>query len=86
MIASEARTGTFLAIAHGDLPQQSWFNLAREPISAYERILPVSWTGTMFEYLMPSIWMQSYRGTLIERMESAAVFVQRAFAEALHLP
>jgi hypothetical protein len=86
LFASEARIATFLAIARGDLPQRSWFKLDRENALAYGQFLPFSWTGTMFEYLMPSLWMRSYRGTLISLTESACVDVQRAFAEQLGLP
>ena len=61
MLASEARIATFLAIAKGDIPQQSWFKLARTHTIAYDRPVLLSWTGTMFEYLMPSLWMRRYR-------------------------
>jgi cyclic beta-1,2-glucan synthetase len=86
LFASEARIATFLAVARGDLPQQSWFKLDREHVRAYGRFLPYSWTGTMFEYLMPGLWMRNYRGTLIARTESACVYVQRAFAAHLGIP
>jgi hypothetical protein len=86
LFASEARLATFLAVARGDLPQQSWFKLDREHAYAYRRFLPYSWTGTMFEYLMPGLWMRSYRGTLIAQTESACVHVQRAFASHLGIP
>ena len=57
MLASEARIATFLAVARGDLRQESWFKLARDFASAFGQYLLLSWTGTMFEYLMPSLWM-----------------------------
>lgn len=86
MIASEARIATFLAIARGDLAQQSWRNLSRDHVCAYGRFLLLSWTGTMFEYLMPALWMRSYPDTLIARSQEACVFVQRAFARAMRIP
>jgi len=86
MIASEARIATFLAIARGDLPQQSWFKLSREHAFAYGRFLLLSWSGTMFEYLMPALWMRSYPDTLIARTQRAVVYVQRAFAHSLGIP
>jgi cyclic beta-1,2-glucan synthetase len=86
MIASEARIATLLAIARGDLPQQSWFKLARDHAYAYGRFLLLSWTGTMFEYLMPALWMRSYPGTLMARTQDAVVHVQRAFAHSLGIP
>lgn len=86
MIASEARIATFLAIARGDLPHQSWYKLARDHAYAYGRFLLLSWTGTMFEYLMPALWMRSYPGTMIARTQDAAVHVQQAFAHDLGIP
>jgi cyclic beta-1,2-glucan synthetase len=86
LFASEARMATFLAIARGDLPQQSWFKLERERAYAFGRFVAYSWTGTMFEYLMPGLWMHSHEGTLAERIEAGCVFVQRAAARALHVP
>ncbi len=86
LFASEARMAAFLAIARGDLPQQSWSKLEREHTYACGRFLPFSWTGTMFEYLMPGLWMHSHRGTLIACTESACVDVQRAFTRSLGIP
>ena len=86
LFASEARLAVFLAIAHGDLPLQSWFRLEREQAYAAGQFLPFSWTGTAFEYLMPGLWMCSYRGTLVARTESACVHVQRAFGRSLGIP
>ncbi|MGA2651786.1 MAG: glucoamylase family protein [Terracidiphilus sp.] len=86
MIASEARIATFLAIARGEIPQQSWFMLGREHTRAFGRFLLLSWTGTMFEYLMPALWMRSYPDTLISRTLAACVHVQRSFAHTLNIP
>ena len=86
MFASEARIATFLTIARGDLPQRSWFKLEREHVGAFGRFVPVSWTGTMFEYLMPSLWMRGSRGSLIARTEAACVYIQREFARTLRIP
>ncbi len=86
MLASEARIATFLAIARGELPHRSWFKLSRDYTSAFGTHVILSWTGTMFEYLMPSLWMRSYPHTLIARNLAAAVYVQRAFARAHGIP
>jgi hypothetical protein len=86
MLASEARLATFLTVARGDLPQQSWLNLGRSHTCAFSRFLLLSWTGTMFEYLMPALWMRSYPDTLIARTLIACVQVQRAFARSLNIP
>ena len=86
MLASEARIATFLSVARGDLPQQSWLNLGRSHTRAFSRFLLLSWTGTMFEYLMPALWMRSYPDTLIARTLTSCVQVQRAFTRSLHIP
>jgi len=86
MLASEARIATFLAVARGELHQQSWFKLARDYTFVFGTHAIISWTGTMFEYLMPSLWMRSYSHTLIARSLVAAVYVQRAFARTLGIP
>jgi hypothetical protein len=86
MLASEARIATFIAVARGDLRQESWFKLARDYALAFGHFLLLSWTGTMFEYLMPALWMRSFPNTLISRTQSACVQVQRAFARSLKIP
>jgi cyclic beta-1,2-glucan synthetase len=86
LLASEARIATFLAIARNDLPQQSWFKLSRDHTFAFGRFILLSWTGTMFEYLMPSLWIRSYPATLIAQTQSAAVAAQRAYAQSLNIP
>ncbi len=86
MLASEARIATFLAVARGELPQQSWFKLARDYTHVFGEYAIISWTGTMFEYLMPSLWMRSYPHTLIAKTLAACVKVQRAFARTIGIP
>jgi hypothetical protein len=86
MLASEARIATFLAIARGELGPQSWFKLARDYTFAFGTPCIISWTGTMFEYLMPSLWMRSYPLTLIAKNLAAAVEVQRAYARSHGIP
>jgi cyclic beta-1,2-glucan synthetase len=83
LVASEARIATFLAIARGDLPKQSWNKLGRDHTKAYGHYILLSWSGTMFEYLMPTLWMRSYPGTLIARTQDACVQVQQAFGREL---
>ena len=86
MLASEARIATFIAVSRGELSQRGWFKMARTHTSAYGHFILLSWTGTMFEYLMPSLWMRTYPDTLIERSISAAVEIQRLFARSLSIP
>lgn len=86
LLASEARTALFVAIAKDDLPQETWFSLGRSQTLDQGRPVLLSWSGTMFEYLMPSIWMRTYPDTLLERASTAAVRAQRIFAAARRIP
>jgi hypothetical protein len=77
LLASEARIAVFVAIAKGDIPQEAWFHLGRaHALARSERVL-ISWTGTMFEYLMPTLWMHHYPGTITEQSAQAVIRVQR---------
>ncbi|HZD75621.1 MAG TPA: glucoamylase family protein [Acidobacteriaceae bacterium] len=81
LLCSEARIGAFVAVARGDASQQSWFKLGRIHTVAYGRPALISWTGTMFEYLMPALWMRSYPDTLVTRTLDNVVAIQRAYAK-----
>ncbi len=80
LLATEPRTAVFIAIAKEDIPQDCWFRLDRPYASDHGRPVLLSWTGTMFEYLMPSIWMRSYPNTLLDRAIVAAVRSQQEYA------
>ena len=86
LLASESRTATFLAIAKGEIPQECWFNLSRSLTSHEGRPLLISWTGTMFEYLMPALWMRSYPDTLLRRTQETAVEAQRDYGRGMGVP
>jgi cyclic beta-1,2-glucan synthetase len=79
LLASEARIASLLAIAKGDIPQQSWFRLSRSHVLVDGRAALLSWTGTMFEYMMPALWMRTYPDTLIARSLQAAARIQRDY-------
>lgn len=86
LLASEARIAAFVAIAKGDIPQDSWFHLGRtHVVSRGSRVL-ASWTGTMFEYLMPALWMRHYPRTLVQNSMTAVVRLQQAFTRKRGLP
>jgi hypothetical protein len=86
LLASEARIASFVAIAKDDIPQESWFKLGRAHILHNGRPLLLSWTGTMFEYLMPSIWMRSFPDTLLDRSRHEAVRAQQAHTAQKRIP
>ena len=65
MLASEARLASFLAIATGQVPQEHWFRLGRTQAPAGTGRVLLSWSASMFEYLMPLLVMRSDPGTLI---------------------
>lgn len=65
LLASEARLASFVAIAKGDVPSLHWFRLNRSLVSVEHGLALVSWSGSMFEYLMPSLVMRSPKNSLI---------------------
>jgi cyclic beta-1,2-glucan synthetase len=77
LLASEARIASFIAVTKGDIPQQSWFRLDRSHVLVHGHPALLSWTGTMFEYMMPSLWMRTFPNTLIARSLESAVRIQR---------
>lgn len=80
LLATEPRTAVFIAIAKEDIPQDCWFRLDRPYARDRGHTVLLSWTGTMFEYLMPSIWMRVYPNTLLDRASVAAVRSQQDYA------
>ena len=86
LLASEARMAAFVAIAKGDIPQNSWFHLGRSQTSSGGWRVLLSWTGTMFEYLMPTLWMRHYPRTILEQSSRAAVEIQRAYGRKMRMP
>jgi len=85
LLASEARLGNFVAIAQGQLPQESWFTLGRLLTTAGGEPVLVSWSGSMFEYLMPMLVMPTYAGTLLDQTCRAAVARQIAYGSQCSL-
>src|SRR5260370_17660010 len=79
LLASESRTATFIAIAKDEVPQETWFLLARGHTVDRGRPVLLSWTGTMFEYLMPALWMRTYPGTVLDPSRPAPVQPHHAF-------
>ena len=61
LLASEARSAVFLAIAKGDLPREAWFHLGRKLTAWRGHRVLLSWSGTLFEYLMPHLFMDLLR-------------------------
>jgi len=73
LLASEARLATFIAIAKGDIPQASWFYLGRGQTQCENERVLISWAGSLFEYLMPNLWMRTYPNTLLHASGRGAI-------------
>ncbi|WP_426284638.1 GH36-type glycosyl hydrolase domain-containing protein [Luteibacter sp. E-22] len=86
LLASEARLGSFVAIAEGQVPQDNWFALGRLLTTSGTSTVLLSWTGSMFEYLMPMLVMPSYEGSLLEQTCRAAVARQVAYGKQRDVP
>jgi len=86
LLASESCIALFTAIAKEDIPQESWFLLGRAHVVDRGQPILLSWTGTMFEYLMPSLWMRTFPDTLLERSRSASVRAQQAYTASRNIP
>src|SRR6185436_13952110 len=73
LLASEARLASFVAIAKDDVPFDHWFRLGRTLVYASGETALVSWSGSMFEYLMPLLVMHSFPPTVLSRTYRSAV-------------
>ncbi|MDP3469471.1 MAG: glucoamylase family protein [Daejeonella sp.] len=86
MLASEARMGIFVGIAQGLLPQESWFSLGRLLTDSKDGPVLLSWSGSMFEYLMPQLVMPTYENTLLHATNIAMVKRQIEYAKQRDVP
>ncbi len=86
LLASEARFAGFVAIAQGQLPQESWFALGRLLTTSGGEPILLSWSGSMFEYLMPLLVMPSYKNTLLDQTCKAAVASQMEYGRKRGVP
>ncbi len=86
LLASEARLASFVAIAKGDVPATHWFRLGR-PLTPVDRgSALISWSGSMFEYLMPSLVMRAPLGSLLEQTNRLVVRRQMKYGAELGVP
>ncbi|HEY4116381.1 MAG TPA: glucoamylase family protein, partial [Byssovorax sp.] len=80
LLASEARLASLVAIAKGDVPQEHWFRLGRQLTATPAGRTLVSWSGSMFEYLMPLLVTRDYDETLLHETYRAVILWQREYA------
>ena len=86
LLASEARVASLIAIAKGDIPQEHWFRLARPRADLSSGNVLLSWSGSMFEYLMPLLVTRTYENTLLDETCESVVAAQRAYGEKNEVP
>jgi cellobiose phosphorylase len=86
LLASEARLGIFVGIAQGRLPPQAWFALGRSLSVVQRKPVLLSWSGSMFEYLMPPLLMPEVEGTLLAQSAQGAVRRQIDYGSERGLP
>ncbi|SDY42784.1 GH36-type glycosyl hydrolase domain-containing protein [Nitrosomonas halophila] len=86
LLASEARLINFVAIAQGQVPQESWFALGRLLTSTGSEPVLLSWSGSMFEYLMPLLVMPTFHNTLLDQTYKAAVARQIEYGKQRSIP
>ncbi len=86
MLASEARQTSYIAIARGEIPPKHWFMLGRSLTLVGRFKGLVSWSGTMFEYLMPLLLMRSYKNTLLDETYSFVVKSQIKYGKQRVMP
>nr|WP_255702015.1 glucoamylase family protein [Bordetella sp. LUAb4] len=86
LLASEARLASLFAIAKGDVPSRHWLRLGRVATLVEGGSALISWSGSMFEYLMPSLVLRAPVGSLLEQTNRIVVQRQRQYAAGLGLP
>jgi cyclic beta-1,2-glucan synthetase len=86
LLASEARLASFVAIAKGDLPVEHWFHLTRALTPVGRDSALVSWSGSMFEYLMPDLLMKSPEGSLLSQTYDLVVHRQIEYGNERGVP
>jgi len=86
LLASESRLTSFIGIAKGDLPETHWFHLGRLITGVDGMPTLLSWSATLFEYLMPLLVMKSYPETLLDQTCRMAVRRQVEYARGRAVP
>ncbi|MFL5534872.1 MAG: glucoamylase family protein, partial [Gemmatimonadales bacterium] len=86
LLASEARLASYLAVAKNDAPVDHWFRLGRTLTYAAGKAALVSWSGSMFEYLMPMLVMRSFPSTVLAQTTKGALVRQVAYGGERGVP
>ena len=86
LLASEARLCSYVAIALGQIPQEHWFSMGRLLVATHTEPTLVSWSGSMFEYLMPLLVMPNYDNSLLDHSCRMSVQLQIDYGKARGVP
>ncbi len=86
LLASEARLTSLFAIAKGDLPTEHWFRLGRPIVEIGFRGALMSWSGSMFEYLMPPLVMKEPQGSLLNQTSKLIIKRQIQYGRQKNVP
>jgi len=86
LLASEARLTSFIAIAKGDVPSSHWFRLGRFMTPVARGSALISWSGSMFEYLMPALVMRSPEGSMLSQTYRQIVRRQIDYGDERNVP
>ncbi|KPU27792.1 glycosyl transferase [Caloranaerobacter sp. TR13] len=86
LLASEARTTSYIAIVKGEIPRKHWVKLSRSltVVDGFRSL--ISWTGTMFEYFMPALIMKTYKNTLLHETYHTALKAQMKYGLLRGIP
>lgn len=77
LLSSEARLTSYFAVARGDVPREHWRALSRAQVQKDHYRGCVSWSGSMFEYLMPELFLPPVRDSLLWESAKFCLYVQR---------
>ncbi len=86
LLASEARITSYIAISRREVPKEHWFKLGRPLIIKKGYRSLASWSGTMFEYLMPSLVMKNFKNTLLDESYKTVIKLQRSYCKRNKIP
>ena len=86
LLGSEARLASFIAIAKGDVPARHWFRLGHAVTPVAHGAALISWSGSMFEYLMPLLVLRAPPGSLLDQTDRLVVRRQVDYAASLNVP
>lgn len=86
LLASEARTASYIAISRREVPLRHWEQLGKSLIMENNRISLASWSGTMFEYMMPALTLKNYKNTLLDETYNTSIRIQKDYGYSNGVP